>query len=546
MKDPAPADSPLPLSLFPAEREPLDSRQTAAWLLFFLILGVAARTVRFALRFPLWEDECFLAVNLLDRDYLGLTRALDYYQVCPLLFLWVQHALVRLLGFHEWSLRLFSLLCGIGSLFLFRRLAGRLLRGTALVAAVAVFAVAYPGIRYATEAKQYGADLVVSLVLLTLAVEWWRRPARGWLWAMAGFIPLGVGLSYPAVFVGGGVSLFVAAVLLGDRSRRGWLPWLAFSIVMVLSFTALFAVSAVHQSQRSLEAMRECWQGGFPPLADPGRLVAWLLDAHTGEMLAYPVGGRRGGSALTFLLCAAGLAVLLRRRHFLAAFLGLAPLALSFVAAALGRYPYGQMTKFQIYMAPAFCLLAGIGIAAALAPRGGRAASRTGLLAVLAVLAAVGLGAIARDFWSQAKSPNVMRARDFARWFWFTAQCEGEVVCLKTDLGLDFAPATYNYGFSALYLCNQRVYSPRHARGDPPRWDRISADWPLRCVEYHGKHQPYDHEAAARWLASMQERYDLVSRERFAFTDARHLGGPTREHDYVEVYRFVPRRVKGR
>ena len=34
----------------------------------FLILGVVARAVRFLLRFPLWEDECFLAANFIDRD----------------------------------------------------------------------------------------------------------------------------------------------------------------------------------------------------------------------------------------------------------------------------------------------------------------------------------------------------------------------------------------------------------------------------------------------------------------------------------------------
>ncbi|MCR4411604.1 MAG: hypothetical protein NUV77_04155 [Thermoguttaceae bacterium] len=524
-------------------RDPLTDREAARWVWFFVALGLAARLLRYALRFPLWEDECFLSVNLIDRGYLDLTQALDYYQVAPLLFLWAQRTAVVCLGFNEYALRLVPLLFGVASLFVFRRLAQRLLRGTALVAAVALFAVSYPPIRYAAEAKQYAGDLFAALAMVALAVEWYRRPATGWLWGLAALAPVAVGFSYPAVFVGGGVSLFVAAVLWRRPRRRGWIAWVAFNAMLALSFAALFAVSAIHQSERSLAVMQECWKQGFPPLREPLKLAVWLLDAHTSDMLAYPIGGHRGGSSVTFLLCAAGLVALCRRRQGLLAGLLVAPLAVSFVAAALHRYPYGQMTKFQIFMAPAFCLLAGIGAATIFALRyARRPVPRAAVVGVFVLLAGFGAGSIARDFARPAKSSTVMRARDFARWFWFSAQFEGETVCLKTDLGLDFSPATYRYGLSCLYLCNQRIYSPRHARGEPPRWDRIAADWPLRCVEYRGARQTYDHEAAARWLATMSARYDLVSRERFPFVDVGRLDATPSEFDYVEIYKFVPKR----
>jgi hypothetical protein len=524
-------------------REPLTDRKAARWVWFFVALGLAARLLRFALRFPLWEDECFLSVNLIDRGYLALTQGLDYYQVAPLLFLWAQRTAVVWFGFNEYALRLVPLVFGVASLFVFRHLAQRLLRGTALVAAVALFAVSYPPIRYAAEAKQYAGDLFAALAMVALAVEWYRRPATGWLWGLAAVAPVAVGFSYPAVFGGGGVSLFIAAVLWRRQRRRGWIAWLAFNVLLVLSFAALFAVSAIHQSERSLAVMQECWKQGFPPLREPLKLVVWLLDAHTSDMLAYPVGGHRGGSAVTFVLCAIGLVWFLRRRQGPLLILLAAPLAISFVAAALHRYPYGQMTKFQIFMAPAFCLWAGTGIASLFGLRyGRRPVPRTSVTAVLLLLSAFAMGTMVRDFARPAKSLTVMRARDFARWFWFTAQFEGETVCLKTDLGLDFSPATYNYGLSCLYLCNQRIYSPRHARGDPPRWDRIAPDWPLRCVEYRGARQTYDHEAAARWLATMSTRYDLVARERFPFVALNRPDATPSEFDYLEIYKFVPKR----
>ena len=74
--------------------------------------------------YPLWWDEAFVAVNFIRRDYIDLLRPLDYGQVCPILFLWSELALVKLLGFSEWSLRLFPLVCAVASVVLFRHVAG--------------------------------------------------------------------------------------------------------------------------------------------------------------------------------------------------------------------------------------------------------------------------------------------------------------------------------------------------------------------------------------------------------------------------------------
>ena len=140
---------PLP----PAPELPSDRRQSQLiWA--FLILGIGARCVRYFLCFPLWEDECFLASNFIDRGYLDLlSKPLHYYQTAPVLFLWLELTVVKILGFSEMTLRLAPFLLSIAALFLFRHLASRLLSGATLVLAVAVLAVGYPGVRYAAEVK---------------------------------------------------------------------------------------------------------------------------------------------------------------------------------------------------------------------------------------------------------------------------------------------------------------------------------------------------------------------------------------------------------
>lgn len=532
-----------PLELLPEELEPISRANLNRWIWFFLALGVLARMVRYLLRFPLWEDEGYLVSNFLTRGYSDLMGPLECRQVCPLGYLWVQLTIVKLLGFSEFTLRLYALVTGLAELFLFRHLAGRLIKGIPLLVAVAVFSIAYPTIRYSVEAKPYGNDLFVSLVLMTLAVEWWRSPSRQrWLWGLVAVVPCAVGLSYPAVFVAGTVSLLVAWVLWKSAARWQWIAWFAYNLLLLASFAALFHFSARHQSGSAGDQMSHFYRRGFPPLDQPLRLPVWLLDIHTSDMLAYPFGGGHGGSTLTFFCVAAGMAVLIRRRHWPLAGFCLIPLGLNMTAAAMHRYPYGQMVKFQLYLAPLFCVLAGLGAVAVLSwRRRGRPVQLPALQIVLVVLALVGVGSIARDIWSPAKSLSTQRYRDFARWFWNAAEFDGETVCLKSDLNVTFSPQTYVYGLSSLYLCNQRIYSPRHARGETPRWDRISADRPLRCVQYYSSAVPYDERAAAAWRAEMASRYELVGQERYACTFYDKWDRRLRSLDYVEVYKFVPK-----
>ena len=110
----------------------------ATWA--FVGLGLLVRLVRYLVVYPIWHDEAFVAVNFLNRGYLDLLRPLDYYQVCPFLFLWIELTVVRIFGFSESALRLFPAICGLASVLLFRHLAARLLRGIPLLLAVGVFA----------------------------------------------------------------------------------------------------------------------------------------------------------------------------------------------------------------------------------------------------------------------------------------------------------------------------------------------------------------------------------------------------------------------
>jgi 4-amino-4-deoxy-L-arabinose transferase-like glycosyltransferase len=335
--------------------------------LILIVLGLIWRTVRYALAFPLWGDEAFVAVNFLTRDLAGLARPLEFFQIVPPGFLWVEWAVVQGLGSSEWALRLVPYLAGVASLLLFWRFCrGVATRRTVLVA-VAVLAASFYPVRYANEVKPYAVDLLISLMLTSLGWSVWRdiRSSGHWL-ALIGVTTLGVWCSYSAVFPAASVVLLLGARVVSERSSRILASWLSLVVLLVVSWGAMLVTFAGPQTRAAAWLVDlKTWRGAFPPLAQPWRLPWWLLDIHAGHMLAYPHGGHNFGSSVTFLLVIAGAVALWRRRaRRPLLFLLLGPLPVAMVAAALRRYPYGTSARVMLYMAPAIGLLTGEGVTA--------------------------------------------------------------------------------------------------------------------------------------------------------------------------------------
>ena len=503
----------------------------------FVALGVLLRVARYLLNFPLWCDETMIGANFLDRGYADLFRPLDYRQVGPVLWLAVELTSVKLLGFSEWGLRLFPFLCGAASVPLFRHVAGRLLAGVPLLLAVGVFAVSGWPLRYVGEVKPYASDLLVALALTALAVEWWRRPDKtGWLWALALAGPFAVALSLPAVFPVGGIGLALAWPVWrtrrnGDRAALG-----AFAAGSSVTFLALLRFYKT--APQDHDYFHNAWAGAFPPLDNAWRFLAWLLDVHTGYMFAYPDGGARGASALTFVCVAAASVVLWRSRRRVPLALLLAPFGVALLAAAAHRYPYGVSARTTQYAAPAICLLTGLGAASILARLRTETARRRAVVVAAAGLALVGASRLGVDLAEPYKTPTDERLRSFARWFWTELSRNGELACVRTDFGLEFDPRHWTRDATDTYLCYQKIYSPRHRRGGNLDLSRVSATHPLRCVLFN--ETPQGTPAFDAWLAGMLTRYQLRSVVPYPVSSIEPKLGPTWNELYV-VYEFVPR-----
>jgi hypothetical protein len=142
----------------------------------------------------------------------------------------------------------------------------------------------------------------------------------------------------------------------------------------------------------------------------------WLVDVHTGAMLAYPFGGPRGASTLTALLCLLGIGQLVRNRQWQLLALCLLPFALTFTAAVLHRYPYGGSARYEQHLAPAICLLAGVGLALVLKYLARSERARQGsIVGTFGVLAALGLGGIVNNVLKPYKTLGDYQVRQVLR-----------------------------------------------------------------------------------------------------------------------------------
>ena len=476
------------------------------WALGFVAFGIFLRLVRFLLRYPLWHDEAFIAVNFIDRGYRELAEPLEYLQVCPILFLWVERTIVLLLGFNEWSLRLFPTLCAIAGLLLFDRLARRTLSGWAYPISVGILAVAYSPIRHGNEVKSYATDLLAASALLWLACRWLDEPQRSRrLWQLAAVAPFALAGSLTAVFVVAAVGLSLLPRVIKVGRRSVWVAYVGFGVASAATFVALFTLqlSTARSEWLRVEYLLPYWADSFPPLAEgPIASAVWFFRIHAGNLLAYPIGGDNGASAATLLCVVVGLIFLIRSRRWTLASLLVLPFVLNLVAAILHRYPYGGEARIAQHLAPGACLLAGLGAARLLDRVRSTSRARRLRIGAMGGLFLIGIVHLAQAIISPYHMSSAERDREFARWFWSEQARQAKVACLKADLGLDFEPRQWITGISASYLCNQAIYSPsRAADSDGSR--------PLRFVLFQvdSYDSPLESPKYQSWFDSMKQQH---------------------------------------
>ena len=372
----------------------------ARCFLVVVISGLAWRLLRFFLDFDMTGDEVNVLRDVWARTYGGLLNPLNFSQVLPPAFLGVTKIFDSVFR-NEWGVRLLPFLAGIGGVFLYWKLCGEALRGTARWMSWAVFSVSYVPVAEGACVKGYTIDLLTAMLMFWLMLRWLRGGERARQLAWLGLCaPVFVWISYTSVFVIGAISLVFMAHCFKERGRTGWRNWMAGFVFMALAGGSAIWLYEVN-IRSSLEVSRTvglqaAWHWGYPPLDHPWKIPLWLVEVHTGRGFAWPVGGNQFCSTVTTVLWLTGLVVYWRRGNRWVWALFVLPHVLLLTAAFLHKYPYGANPRICMFLGPGICLFMGAG-AQYLLGRLGHERRRLGYRFVALLLLCIAIGGAIRD-----------------------------------------------------------------------------------------------------------------------------------------------------
>ncbi|MBV8906999.1 MAG: glycosyltransferase family 39 protein [Acidobacteriia bacterium] len=326
-------------------------------LLFGTIaLGAVLRIAHFLGVGSLWHDEACLALNIVQRNFFQLLKPLDYDQVSPIGYLWIEKAVTLLLGSSEAALRLPSLLASLAVLVLIALLANRLFGIWCAIVATAAIAVSPLWIYYAAELKSYSLDAALALcILLWLQSLLSNTPhSRHWYYFLAS-AAVALFLSESIVLVL--VSIAAALAIASPRKYRPQAAALA-AISLIVAGALYFAV---YRAESHGVFLKGYWAQYEIALATPGfktRLSSSFFEMFSRSLDSLAPYSR---TSVNILLAGLGAWLALRRRQLVWIVALVCPFLLLFLASFAGAYPIAPRTI--LFALPLLILLIAIQVA---------------------------------------------------------------------------------------------------------------------------------------------------------------------------------------
>jgi len=331
------------------------------WIIIFA--GIVFRVVQYLYNRSLYIDEARdTVVGILGRSFRDLFAPPPsiFTPSPPAGFFVVEKLAVLFWGDSEYVLRLFPLIIGIVSLFLFYYVAKQYTaKPFAALIALILFATLKPLIYYSSSVRPYSGDVAIALIIYLVALYIHSKkltPARIFLFGVVGAIV--VWFSNPSVFVLAGAWISLAIFSLKERNwkRIGGLG--IAGIIWVLSFTVYYFLYLTNLT-RSYKYFYLALKGEdafmpFPPVSFAD--LKWFIVRffHTFEETAgfyIP-----GIAALVFIIgCVSNFKD--NRRPFI---ILISPAFLVLLASGLDMYPIRHRTV--LFLVPAMVFLIGEGI----------------------------------------------------------------------------------------------------------------------------------------------------------------------------------------
>lgn len=230
-----------------------------------------------------WGDTIALAVHL---KHCSLKELLLpgypnlYLQMGPPGFIAFSKLLGEWFGFNKWSLALPALLFSLGSLWSFKKLAGKILAPWGCAVAMWLFAL-NPGVWiYAGEFKQYCCDIFFTIIILSCAVDYAQDEKRYWKkLTLAGVAALLFSHAMFFVMPATGVALLIR-YFRGKKDKSLFIMgtiWF-IAVLAMACYTRLMMPSGMYIHEHHVQ--------GFAPLPDSPENIKWYWNSLTSLFVA--------------------------------------------------------------------------------------------------------------------------------------------------------------------------------------------------------------------------------------------------------------------
>ena len=321
--------------------------------LIVLLAGLIYRLGSFIQDRTLWYDEAMLASSILQRGFGGLFEVLDYSQSAPIGFLIIIKALVTVFGSSQYIIRLYSLLTGIGAIWLFYLLIKDAGFKRPLISA-AFFATIYPLIYYSTELKPYMQDAFFAITALYLYQLYTKDRIPVWVYMLFSF--LSVWISFPVIFVIAAIACYNFFIGLGNMimqkkhsilDNRELVGGIVFGISALAGFLVCYVVYTGNVTANVDEMSMEYWKYlNFPFM--PKEDVDWeLMVLMIRNYLEFAFPGVFASAAAGVLWFGGLLLLYIRKREFF--WYSYLIVFFTIFASSLGKYPIqGRLLLFMV------------------------------------------------------------------------------------------------------------------------------------------------------------------------------------------------------
>lgn len=227
-----------------------------------VLSGIIYSFIQLVYNRGLWSDEISLALNIINKSWSDLLMPLDYAQVAPIGFLFIEKTFLVLfggtsLGANDFALRIIPFISFLACLPLIYILANRLTSSNEIASlSTAFYALNPTAIYYASEVKQYASDTLIGLIIINLYFYFDPKSNRSiLLMSLVGSVA--IWLSNIAIII-----LFTLSLVILVENRkflRGLIPLLSWAITFLVYYYFF-----IHEHPTS-EYMRDFWQGNFLP-----------------------------------------------------------------------------------------------------------------------------------------------------------------------------------------------------------------------------------------------------------------------------------------